>query len=404
MLQTRCSSCGTLCGQVRSSDEENEMSIDVNAVREHFPFVAEWNYLNHATHGPFPVETAQAIADLAAKWQSPAALDHGENQQTVDSVRKMIGRLVNGSADSVAFTGSLAESISLAACGIDWQDGDNCVIPGHEFPSVVYPFLNLGHRGVEVRFASRGASGFTDLDEIRALMDNRTRAVAISYVEFSDGYRNDLASLSQLCRDNDALLIVDVTQALGPCVVDVAATGVDVIAAHSYKWLMASYGVGVTWLSERAIERIRPTYGGRLMVKQGFEDQSFRLDLRDGAARYQTGGLNWITLAGLETSLKLIRSLPTADIVSHTVGLTDRVLDGVERKGYRVMSCREPERRSAIVAFTSGDRERDDALVKDLEQARISVALRNRGIRVSPYFYNTADEVDAFLEALPENG
>jgi cysteine desulfurase / selenocysteine lyase len=377
------------------------MALDTSSLRQHFPITKEWTYVNHATHGPFPVGTTSAICDLVKQWYSPPDLDHSGNDRTTDSVRQMVARMVNGTPENVAFTGSLAESMSLAASGIEWQSGDNCVSPEHEFPSVVCPFLNLERRGVTVRFASKGADGFTSLDEIRATADAKTRAIVVSHVEFMNGFRNDLAALSQLARDLDALLIVDVTQSLGPSVIDVAGTGVDVIAAHSYKWLMASYGVGVTYLSDRAIERIHPTYAGRLSVDLGFEDLGYELKLRDGAARYQTGGLNWITLSGLCASLELITTLKPSDIAAHTVALTERVMEGVESKGYTVTSSRVPEHRSAIVAFTTGDSAEDAALVTDLEAKRISVALRGLGIRVSPYFYNTDDEIDQLIEALP---
>ncbi len=376
------------------------MPINTPTLRQQFPITETWNYLNHATHGPFPIGTATAIADLAHSWTQPADLDHSGNDKTVDAVRQMIAGMVNGRPENMAFTGSLAESMSLAAAGIDWNDGDNCVIPEQEFPSVVYPFLNLEHRGVSVRFAPKGADGFTSLDEIRAVTDQRTRAIVVSHVEFMSGFRNDLSALAQLAHDLDAVLIVDVTQSLGPCEIDVQASGVDVIAAHSYKWLMASYGVGVTHLSDRAIERIHPTYAGRLSVDLGFEDLGYELRWRKGAARYQAGGLNWITLAGLQASLDVITSMSPADIAEHTVRLTDRFLDGVEQQGLEIRSSRDPKHRSAIVAFTTGSEQADADLVKKLDAQKISVVQRGLGIRVSPYFYNTEDEIDQLLDAL----
>lgn len=377
------------------------MTLDTAALRQHFPMTSEWNYVNHATHGPLPTATSEAICNLAKAWYSPADLDHGENDRTTDAVRQMIAGLINARPENIAFTGSLAESMSLAAAGLDWQPGDNCVIPEHEFPSVVYPFLNLERQGVNVRFAPKGDDGFTSIDRIRETADDRTRAIVVSHVEFMNGYRNDLSALTQLAHDLDAILVSDVTQSLGPCEIDIASSGVDVVGAHSYKWLMASYGVGVTYLSDRAIERIQPTYAGRLSVNLGFEDLGYQLKFRPGAARYQTGGLNWITLTGLRASLELITSMKPEDIADHTVALTDRLLDAVEAKGYEVTSSRDPKHRSAIVAFTTGGREQDAALVSDLEARKISVAHRGLGIRVSPYFYNTADEIDQLVDALP---
>jgi cysteine desulfurase / selenocysteine lyase len=377
--------------------------LDTSSLRQQLPITEEWNYVNHATHGPFPIGTASAIATLANAWTSPPDLDHDGNDRTTNAVRDMIAGMINGKPENIAFTGSLAESMSLTGAGMDWKPGDNCVIPEEEFPSVVYPFLNLERHGVSVRFAPKGDDGFTSIDKIRETADERTRAIVISHVEFMTGFRNDLAALSELARSLDALLIVDGTQSIGPCRVDVEKTGVDVIAAHSYKWLMASYGIGATYLSDRAIERIHPTYTGRLSVDLGFEDLGYQLSFRGGAARYQSGGLNWITMSGLEASLSLITTMKPTEIAEHTVGLTDRLLDQVEHKGYTVTSSRTPEHRSAIVSFTSGSVDKDNQLVADLEKQKISVVVRGKGIRVSPYFYNTLDEIDQLIEALPAN-
>src|SRR5262249_45626910 len=153
---------------------------------------------------------------------------------------------------------NLAEGFSLCASGIDWRPGDNVVIPRDEFPSVVYPFMNLQRRGVELRLVEKDARGYTDLDRVAEAIDGRTRALAISHVEFMDGYRNDLATIGTLCRGHDVLSIVDATQSMGALPIDAAATGIDVLAAHGYKWLMASHGLGVIHFSDRALAEIHP--------------------------------------------------------------------------------------------------------------------------------------------------
>jgi cysteine desulfurase / selenocysteine lyase len=378
------------------------VSLDLAALRAEMPITETWNYLNHATHGPFPRRTVEAVSRVAAMWQSPPELDGGEREETIQIVRRNIASLVNGRPEGVAFTGNLAESISLAASGIDWQPGDNAVVPELEFPSVVYPFLGLEHRGVELRLAPKDENGFTSRENIESVMDGRTRAVAISHVEFRDGFKNDLCALGRTCHEGHALLIVDATQSMGPCVIDLQACGVDVIAAHSYKWLMSSYGVGVMHLSERAIERIRPTYVGRLSVDKHFEDLDYELTWRDGAGRYQTGGINWLSLAALRASTDLIVSIGAPEIEQHSLRLTERLLDGVANKGYHVTSSRDPAHRSAIVSFSTGDLARDGEIVEELKRERIAVSLRGRGVRVSPYFYNTESEINQLVDVLPE--
>src|SRR5690348_16770021 len=264
--------------------------------RDEFPVAEEWAYLNHATHGPFSRRTGTAVARVAEAFACPPLLNGGEREGAIVQARENIAALVGGVPKQVAFVGNLGDAMGLCAAGIDWRAGDNVVIPRDEFPSVVYAFLNLQERGVTVRFVDKDEHGYTDLNRIASAMDERTRALVISHVEFMDGFRNDLAAIGRLCRERDVLSIVDATQSMGALPIDVQATGVDVFAAHGYKWLMASFGFGPIHFSERALAEIRPVYVGRLSVNKGFEDLGYALDWREGALRYQTGGINWFAL------------------------------------------------------------------------------------------------------------
>ncbi len=377
------------------------MAVDLSSLRAEFPVTQDWSYLNHAAIGPFPRRTTAAIEEVVHGFSSPQEMDGEAREGSIQIARENVAALVGGQSDQVAFVGSLADAISLATAGIDWQRGDNVLIPREEFPSNVYPVLNLERHGVEVRYVDKGDDGFTSVDRIAAAIDSRTKALVISHVEFMTGYRNDLTAIGTLCHDRDILSIVDGTQSIGPLAIDVAESKIDVIAAHAYKWLMAAFGLGVMHFSERAIERIHPTYSGRLSVQSGFENLEYSLDWRPGAARYQTGGLNWITLAAFNASADLVRSVSPREIEQHTLKLTDRLLEEVAAMGYQVTSSLDPSHRSQICSFTTGDRERDGQLVSMMEDRKVAVSLRGRGVRVSPYFYNSDEDIDRLLELLP---
>lgn len=373
-------------------------AVGAQVFRDEFPMTNKWAYLNHAAHGPFPARTAQAVQNYAAGWTSPADFDGAD---VVADSRAGIAELAGGDPAMVTFVGSLAEGMNLLANGIDWKEGDNVIIPVEEFPSVVYPFLNLEYRGVTVRFVEKNAEKRTDLALIEAAMDERTRAVALSHVEFMDGYKNDLKALGALCKSRGVELFVDATQSLGAQPIDLNDTGVTAIAAHGYKWLMASFGVAVVVFADGAIERIRPTYAGRMSVDSSWEDSEYRLNFKSTAERYQTGGMNIMGLTALRASLTLVREAGPAWTSQHTAALIDRLAAGVTESGYTVVSSLDPLYRSQIVAITSGDLDRDGELVEELVKRNVSVTLRGRGIRISPYFYNSNEDIDRLLEALP---
>lgn len=371
------------------------------AYRDEFPMTSEWAYLNHAAHGPFPSRTVKAVQDYAASWASPPDYGDSRNDEIISGAREGIAELAGGSPSMVTFNGSLAEGMNLLANGIDWKEGDNVLIPVEEFPSVVYPFLNLQYRGVTVRFVEKNAEVHTDIGLIEAAMDERTRAVALSHVEFMDGYKNDLKALGSLCQSKGIELFVDATQSLGAQSIDLNGSGVTAVAAHGYKWLLASFGIAVVVFADGAIERIRPTYAGRMSVDASWEDSEYKLNFKPTAERYQTGGMNIIGLTALHSSLSLVREVGPEWNARHTAGLIDRLAEGVTDSGYRVVSTLDPQYRSQIVAITSGDLKRDGEIVEELGKRNVSVTLRGRGIRISPYFYNSNEDIDRLLEALP---
>ncbi len=376
-------------------------AIDVQALRAEFPFTTEWSYLNNASYGPFPQRTVRAMqAWSAGIGDAPNFFETDRGDIPAETAR-MIAALTQSEPGMVAWVPSLADGMNMLANGVDYRDGDNVLILEDEYPSVVYPFRNLQRIGVEVRLVPRNAEGRADLSLIEAAMDDRTRVVAISYVEYIDGYRNDLQSLGALCQERGIELFVDATQALGVQPLDVPGLGVTAIAAHCFKWLMAGFGLGVVVFAPGAIERLHVTYAGRLSVKAPFDDPEYHLDWRDGAARFQTGGLNEAGMTALHSSLSLITEVGPARTVEHTLGLLDQLADGVTTAGYRVVSDLDPARRSQIMTFTSDDQKHDDEVFRHFKRAKVSVTQRPAGFRVSPYFYNTIVDIDRLLEALP---
>lgn len=375
--------------------------VDVETFRDEFPVTRDWSYLNHAAYGPFPARTVAAVREWTDAFAHPPTFYNSDRESLPVQTAELVAGLCGARPDMVAWVANLAEGMNLLAHGLNCKPGDNVLIPVDEFPSVVYPFLNLTRQGVELRFVPKNEQGRTDPALIEAAMDDRTRALAISHVEYMDGFRNDLGVLGALCRARGVELFADVTQSLGAQPIDVEGSGVSAIVAHGYKWLMAGFGIGVCVFASDAVERIDVTYAGRLSVASGFEDHSYSLNWRDGAARFQTGGLNTLGLTAMRASLSLVSEAGTAFTREHTLRLHDRLIEGVSDMGYEVVSDLTPNNRSQIIAFTSGDHGRDGELVAELERSNVSVTLRGRGVRVSPYFYNNNDDIEKLLEALP---
>lgn len=383
---------------------------DTSQSRREFPIAEALVYFNHASTGYYPLRTVEAIERYARTAMDPRSYDPARNEQMRQETRAQAAQLANSKADLVAFTSSLSESMNLFANGLDLQPGDNVLIPVEEFPSVTYPWVNQRiRRGIEVRRIKKDENGRTDIERIVAAMDERTRAVALSHVEWADGYRNDIPALGKICGERGIELFVDVTQSMGAQPIDLPAWGATAIAAHVYKWLLAGHGLGIVAFAEDAIERIYPAYAGVHSFQIEMDDSNYSYDdttstpeFRPGAHRYQTGGFDKLSMTALNASLSLILEVGPQHAAAHGARLVDRIAAGAAEKGFEIVSDLSPEHRSQFLAITSRDQTQNTDIVRQLAERHIMVTLRPKGIRVAPYFYHSEEDVERFLEALPK--
>jgi selenocysteine lyase/cysteine desulfurase len=369
--------------------------IDIAHIREEFPIVERCVYLNHAAVGPIPRRSQQWMDQAIEEYLT---LERDEWAARTERVRALSAALINARPDQIAFIKNTSEGLSLAANGIDWRAGDNVVVHDNDFPSVVFPWQNLADQGVETRRVA-ARDGRVTVEDIADAIDARTRAVAISTVQFKTGFRCDLAAIGQLCRDHDLLFIVDGIQSLGALALDVRACGADVVAADAHKWLLGPQGIGIFYCSDRALDRLKVRTVGWLSINNPF-NFDYRLDLLPDARRFEPGSDNTIGICGLGGTLEVIAELGNDAIEARVLALTDHLCEGLARNGYRVTSPRGKRERSGIVLFDS-ERYPTETLFDRLTAAQIIVSVRGGRIRVSPHYYNTEDEIAQLLAALP---
>jgi selenocysteine lyase/cysteine desulfurase len=372
----------------------------LTAIRAEFPILREYTYLNAASQGPLPDRTARAAERAIRLSQIPHSKEAAAEPSPEGPARSRLARLIGADERDILFTGNTTHGMNICAQGIDWKEGDNVVIPANEFPSLSYTWFNLTQRGVEVRivpFSGAGPSISTLVDAV----DSRTRAVSCSAITWNTGWRANLEELGAACAQLGVLLIVDGIQAVGARQLDVKAMRISALATHGYKWVMAGFGLGALYVAPEALDRIRPTFVGSQAVQMAGEEFEPDLTWKPGAARYGAGGINKIGLASLGASLGLIEEVGIERIEAHDRALAEQLYSGLQRKpGVQIVSSDDPAHRSAVTVFTTGSKEKDAALVEHLEAQGIIVALRPLGVRVSPHFYNTEDDVARLLAAV----
>lgn len=364
-----------------------------------FVAVAGLAYLDHASDSPAPDRTRRVIVERAELLANPLAQVRKREDYLADANRLLAKRL-NTTPDRFAYLTNAADSTAAIANGIAWQPGDNVALVQGEYPSFVLPWTRLARYGVDARFAAPNGIA-TNLDAIEAIIDDRTRAVVISHVDFNSGYRNDLSAIGTLAHARGAIFVVDASQSLGAIPVDVTAWGIDALVCVGYKWLMGVHGISVLYVSETAQEQIVPTAPGRYSVQSGWPFPEYDLDWAESAIRYQGGALNWIGVCAMAESLTLQDEIGADAIAQRVIDLTDAIIDRLDTLPVEVTSSRQPEHRSSYLTFTLGSIEKDDALVEAGRKEQIFFGRRGGGIRVGTHFWNDERDIDR-LAALIE--
>jgi selenocysteine lyase/cysteine desulfurase len=235
--------------------------MNIADARALFPITKKYTYLNHAAVTPHPTPVAEAMTEFIADMRDEGSANVERWMQRVEEVRGLAARLIGAAAEEIAFTRNTSHGLLLVANGIDWRGGDNIITAQGEFPANVYPWVLLKRLGVETRFAP-AHDGRILIDDLTRLIDSKTRLVALSFVEFDTGFRNDLAAIGQLCRERGVYLCVDGIQGLGAIPLDVSKVPIDFLSAGAPKWLMGPIGSGFFYCRCDLIDRLIPAFAG----------------------------------------------------------------------------------------------------------------------------------------------
>ncbi len=373
------------------------MPENFESYRSEFPITRKYIYLDHSGVAPAPLRVKSAIEKFLAESAEGGAFHYPSWTQRVGEVRRACARLLNAGSDEIAFVKSTSHGLSIVAEGLDWKAGDNLLIYEKEFPSNIYPWLNLERKGVEVKFIP-SRSGRIALDDIENLIDSKTRLLAVSSVQFINGLRIDLERVGELCRRRNILLCVDAIQSLGAIPMDVKKYQIDFLSADAHKWLLGPEGIGIFYCRRDLAERLHPPFVGWKCVQNELEFEKPVFCLKADALRFEEGSMNLLGIIGLGAAIELLLEVGIENIETRVLDLGDLIIREAEGRGYTVLTPKRREERGGNVTF-AGDF--DPVKVRDkLRSQGIMVNVRGGGLRVSPHFYNTEDEIARFFHAL----
>ncbi len=362
-----------------------------------FPLSPEISYLNHAAVAPWPRRTLEAVAAFAQENGTRGAAGYPHWLQTETRLRGRLASLINApSPADIALAKNTSEALSIIAYGLDWQPTDNLVGIAQEFPSNRIVWESLGDQGVEYRQFDLYASASPEEDLI-ALCDERTRLIAVSSVQYARGLRLDLERLGGLCRNRNILLCVDAIQGLGVVPFDLARAQADFVVADGHKWMLGPEGVALLYVNPQVRPRLRLyQYGWHMVEHRGDYDRPDWTPAGD-ATRFECGSPNMLGIHALDASLSLLMETGIEAVQATVEERINRLVDLVDRRGFELLSPRQPERRAGILTFRVPGTDAQTLHRKLMDQGVIC-AQRGGGIRFSPHFHTAESVLDRAIE------
>ena len=368
--------------------------------RSDYPWTSETSYLDSASIGPLPTRTRAALDAFNAMRCTPHRIPKDVQFGALTRARALAARLLNVSSTEIALATNTSFGINIAARALPLGPGDIVLVSDREFPANVYPWMQVGDRGATLEIVPVTEQGWPDEARLlERLTDPRVKVLAVSLVQFSNGYTVDLAALSKATRATSTWLVVDAIQGLGQLPVDLTATPVDILATGAQKWLLSPWGSGFFYVRKEIIEQLTPPFAGWLAF-QGTDDFSKLTDYNptwhDDSRRFELITLPFQDFAAMNTSLEMILDIGVDEIAAHLQRVHAPLLDLAARRDIEVTSPRGAHGSGILCLKAPGGARVHGAL----RRGEVICSLREGSLRFSPHLFNSVDDVARAAEVL----
>jgi len=384
---------------------KNDIRAKFATTRALFPHTGKVAYFNSASYGPFCTPVRDAIYENVEIRMAADRDDSHDAFDTADWLRAAYAKMIGAPKRAVGLGLNTSFGLNMAAFGLPLKRGDEILVSDIEFPAIIYTWKAAAEaRGLKIKFV-KSRDRCLDIDALNKAIGKRTRVLSLSYVQFFNGYKNDLAALAEICRKHDLYFVVDGIQGMGVEPLNVVKTGIDIFTSGCQKWMLAPQGCGFFYLADRVRDTMTPPVMSWLGVdwKMQFSDL-FHYDRTwiDSARRFELGYYVVLNLHGMKAAAQVFQNLGIRNIQRHNHALVDRLAKYIRSNPhYRITSSMEPKHRSSIFTFAC---ERVAELHRELLKNKIILVNREGSIRVSVHLFNDESDIDRLIEVLDRFG
>jgi len=365
-------------------------------LREDFLITKRFTYLSNAAASPIPKPVYEKAKNFYDEVFNYGDILWDDWLEEIEQTRSLYARFIGANSEEIGFTHSTSEGMNIIAHMLAHKGS---VISNQlEFPSSNLPWLNIS---ADISFVGPKDNRILREDIANAI-NNKTRTVVTSHVQYSTGFRQDLIDLSKLTKEKELYLVVNPTQSIGALYLNVKDFGIDFMASDGHKWILSSYGIGTIFLKKEYLEdskEFKPPFFSHLGQKHidGFENM--KMNVSDTASRFELGSPHFPNIFAFNAAIKYISKIGIDEIEKRILSLTDYLVEKLQELNLRVSSPLEEKYRSGIIVFKA---DKSEEIVTKLKKEMIIVSARGDGIRVSPHFYNNEEDIDKLVSKLKQ--
>lgn len=371
------------------------------SARNLFPHISKVVYFNTASYGPFSTLVNDAIVENLNLRMSADKDDSHDAFYVKDNLRRGYAKLIGATNDDIGIGQNTTFGLNIAAFGLPLKAGDEVLVSDIEFPALVYSWRAAAEeRKLKLKFV-KSKNRFYSIENLEKAITKKTKVVSVSFVQFFNGYKNDLAAISEICKKHKIFFVVDGIHGMGVEPIDVRKLGIDIFSSGCQKWMLSPQGCGFFYISENIRDRLSNHYMGWLSVDWKVEFTNlFRYNLSyfNSSQKHEMGYFGTLNLFGMNASLGLFEKLGIKNIQQHNYELIDRLTAYLNKKEYyTITSSMAAEHRSSILTFTC---DKLKQLHKFLLKNKIILVEREGSIRVSIHLFNNIKDIECLIELL----
>ena len=377
------------------------VSSRIEEAKDLFEIPAGVTDLNCANMAPQLRSITDAGIDAVRTKATPWKLSAPEWFSGAEELRNLAAKVLEVESDGVALVPAASYGIATAATNVPLSPGQTIVLLHQEFPSNVYAWRELAKKkGGRIVTVER-SSGTSYTEALERAINKDTAIVALPQSHWTDGSKIDLERIGGLVRSVGASLVIDASQSLGACPLDLSRVQPDFLVAVGYKWLLGPYGLGYLYVAPKWRDSGTPLEQSWL-TRAGSEDFArlveYRDEYRHSARRFDAGEFPEFVLVPMAiAALQQILSWKVARIGQALSFLTERAAGLAVENGYSVLPRSERCGHMIGIRHSTGIPAK---LAKSLKDANVFVSIRGDSIRVAPHLYNDLSDVERLFEVL----